>query len=103
MARKGGDAAGIDLLLTPRIDRAASLDAAALDPGQYDPVARLHFGDGAAGLEHRPGALMAETMRHPFVLALVAAPFHHLRAASAGIGDLDQHLAGLERGDIDLR
>ena len=102
MALEGGDAAGVDLLAVPVIDRAAGLDAAALDPGQHDLVAGLHLGDGAAGLEHRAGALMAEAMRHPFVLALVAAPFHHLRAAGAGIGDLDQHLAGLQRGDFDL-
>ncbi len=98
MALEGGDAAGVDLLAVPVIDGAAGLDAAALDPGQHDLVAGLHLGDGAAGLQHGAGALMAEAMRHPFVLALVAAPFHHLRAAGAGIGDLDQHLAGLQRG-----
>ena len=102
MALEGRDAAGIDLLAVPFIDRAAGLDAAALDPGQHHLVVGLDLGHGAAGLEHDAGSLMAETMRHPLVFALVAPPFHHLRSAGAGIGDLDQHLAGLERRNFDL-
>src|SRR5262245_60361714 len=102
MALEGGDAAGVDLLAIPVIDRAAGLDAGALDPGQHDLVADLDLGDRAADLQHRAGAFVAQAMRHPFVLALVAAPFHHLGAAGAGIGDLDQHLSGLQRRRLDV-
>ncbi|MGL4975104.1 MAG: hypothetical protein ACRC56_07400 [Bosea sp. (in: a-proteobacteria)] len=45
---------------------------------------------------------MAKAMRDPFVLALVAPPFHHLRAASTGISNLYQHLTGLEGRNLDL-
>ena len=46
---------------------------------------------------------MAEAVRYPFIFTLVTAPLHDLRSAGAGVGDLDQHLAGLERRDFDLR
>ena len=49
-------------------------------------------------LEHVPDTFVAEAMRQPFILALDAARFHHLGAAGAGKGDLDQHLAGLNAG-----
>ena len=43
---------------------------------------------------------MPQAMRQPFVFALVAPPFHDLRATGTGKGDLDQHLAGLEQWDF---
>ncbi len=38
-------------------------------------------------------AFVAEAVGAPFVFALVAAPFHDLRTARAGVVNLDQHLA----------
>ncbi len=101
MTLEGGDPAGIDLLAVPRHRRRRRpqcrvpliQDSTTLSPA-------LTLVTAAAGLENRAGAFMTEAMRHPFVLALVAAPLHHLRAAGAGIGDFDQHLAGLQRREF---
>ncbi len=64
-------------------------------------VAGLDAGDAGADLEHHAGAFMAEDRREQ-PLGVGARQGEFVGVADAGGLDLDQHLAGLRAGQIDL-
>src|SRR5690606_9776020 len=69
MLLEGCYAAGVDLLVTPSIDGAASLDPVPLDPGQDHLVADLYLGNRWPSVDHGSRAFMTKAMWKPFVLA----------------------------------
>src|ERR1700688_3532656 len=103
MFLKCGHATGIHFLAFPEVDRPARFNSATFNPRQYDLVTRLNPRHSGSALKDSSSPFVAETMRHPFVLALLASPFHHLRATGSGVGHLNKNLPRFERRNFEFR
>lgn len=66
-----------------------------LHPAEADLVTRVEEGDGAADVPHHAGALMAEDDGSPLEVPI--------RPAEPGVGNLDEHFAGLDRAADGVR
>ena len=76
--------------------------AAGLEPTHHDAIPRAHPRYVGTGFNDAAHPFVAETVGQPFVLALHAHCFHHLRAAGAGKYDFDQNLPRAQFGDLDV-